>query len=79
MSVWVSLVLVQNGKIRVENPFGWVRRAIEQLREAPITHEIVSTALALDLPYNDPADRFLAATAKVLDLTLVTAISASWV
>jgi PIN domain nuclease of toxin-antitoxin system len=29
--------------------------------------------LALGLPHADPADRFLAATAKVLDLTLVTA------
>jgi PIN domain nuclease of toxin-antitoxin system len=27
----------------------------------------------LPLPQRDPADRFLAATAKVLDLTLVTA------
>jgi PIN domain nuclease of toxin-antitoxin system len=27
----------------------------------------------LGLPHADPADRFLAATAKVLDLTLVTA------
>jgi len=73
VSVWETLVLMQKGKIRVENPFGGVRRAIEQLREAPITQEIVSTGLALDLPHNDPADRYLAATAKVLDLTLVTA------
>ena len=28
---------------------------------------------AVDLPHQDPADRFLAATAKVMDLTLVTA------
>ena len=73
VSVWETLVLMQKRKILVEKPFVWVKRAAEQLREAPLTHEIVSTGLALPLPHADPADRFLAATAKVLDLTLVTA------
>ena len=39
---------------------------------APCTREIVLAAENLDL-HPDPADRFLAATAQVLDLTLVTA------
>jgi PIN domain nuclease of toxin-antitoxin system len=73
VSVWETLVLMQKGRIRVENPFAWVERAAEQLREAPLTHEIVWTGLALPLAHSDPADRFLAATAKVLKLTLVTA------
>jgi PIN domain nuclease of toxin-antitoxin system len=73
ISVWEALTLMQKGRIRVENPFAWVERAGEQLREAPLTREIVSTGLALPLPHADPADRFLAATAKVLKLTLVTA------
>jgi PIN domain nuclease of toxin-antitoxin system len=73
VSIWETLVLMQKGKIRVEKPFVWVKRAAEQLREAPLTHEIVSTGLALPLSHADPADRFLAATAKELDLTLVTA------
>lgn len=73
VSVWEALVLIQKGRIRVESPFAWVQRATEQLREAPLTHEIVSTGLALPLSQADPADRFLAATAKILKLTLVTA------
>jgi len=73
VSVWEALTLMQKGRIRVENPFSWVERAVEQLREAPLTYEIVSTGLALSLMHADPADRFLAATAKVLKLTLVTA------
>ena len=73
MSVWEALVLMQKGRIRVESPFFWVERATQQLREAPLTNEIVSTGLALPLPHADPADRFLAATAKVLKLTLLTA------
>ena len=72
VSVWETIVLMQKGRIRVDNPFAWVERAAEQLREAPLTQEIVRTGLALSLPHADPADRFLAATAKVLNLTLVT-------
>ncbi len=73
VSVWEALALMQKGRIRVENPFAWVERAAEQMREAPLTREIVSVGMALPLAHADPADRFLAATAKVLKLTLVTA------
>jgi PIN domain nuclease of toxin-antitoxin system len=73
VSVWEALVLMQKGRILVDDPFAWVERAAEQLREAPLTREIVRTGLGLPLPHPDPADRFLAATAKVLKLTLMTA------
>jgi len=73
VSVWEALTLMQKGRIRVADPFEWVERAAEQMREAPLTHEIVRMGLAMPLPHADPADRFLAATAKVLKLTFVTA------
>lgn len=73
VSVWEALTLMQKGRIRVEDPFAWVERAAEQMREAPLTHEIVRIGLAMPLPHADPADRFLAATARVLKLTLITA------
>jgi len=73
VSVWEALALMHKGRIRVEDPIAWVERAADQLREAPLTQEIVRTGFALSLPHGDPADRFLAATAKVLKLTLVTA------
>jgi PIN domain nuclease of toxin-antitoxin system len=73
VSVWEALTLMQKGRIRVEDPFAWVDRATEQMREAPLTHEILRVGLGLALQHADPADRFLAATAKVLKLTLVTA------
>ena len=75
VSVWEALALMQKGRIRVADPFAWVERAAEQLREAPLTQEIVRVGLALPLPHHDPAGRFLAGTAKVLKLTLVTADS----
>jgi PIN domain nuclease of toxin-antitoxin system len=43
------------------------------LQEAPLTHEVALAATFVDLPHRDPADRFLAATAAVFDLTLVAA------
>ena len=73
VSVWEALALMQKGRIRMENPVEWVERAADQLQEAPLTQEIVRAAFGLRLPHADPADRFLAATAKVLNLTLVTA------
>jgi PIN domain nuclease of toxin-antitoxin system len=73
VSVWEALALMQKGRIRMENPLAWVERAADQLREAPLTQEIVRMGFTLALPHADPADRFLAATAKVLNLTLVTA------
>ncbi|MGA8540817.1 MAG: type II toxin-antitoxin system VapC family toxin [Terriglobales bacterium] len=72
VSVWEALVQMQKGRIRVDSPYTWIRKYSEQLREAPLSKEIVTTAMALVLPHADPADRFLAGTAKVLDLTLVT-------
>ena len=40
--------------------------------KGPLTHEIALAARELPL-HQDPADRILAATAQVLDLTLATA------
>jgi PIN domain nuclease of toxin-antitoxin system len=42
------------------------------LLEALATHEVAETAELLQM-HRDPADRFIAATAQVLGLTLVTA------
>ena len=41
--------------------------------EAPINLEVAIESRRVNLPHQDPADRFLAATAIIYDLTLVTA------
>jgi PIN domain nuclease of toxin-antitoxin system len=58
-----------------KDPTAWVAEASRAvaLREAPLTHDVTMESRVLDLPHQDPADRFLAATARVYDLTLVTA------
>ena len=42
-------------------------------REAALTHAVALESRRLVLPHHDPVDRFLAASAKVYGLTLVTA------
>jgi len=74
VSTWEALLLNAKGRIRLPaNLSEWLAEATAPLREAPFTHEIVLMAQQLPLLQRDPADRFLVATAQVMDLTLVTA------
>lgn len=76
ISVWEALILVERGRLTVKRPVAeWVEDMVQALprREAPLTHEIAVASRQLKLSHQDPADRFLAATAKVMGLTLVTA------
>lgn len=74
ISVWEAMTLYRKGRIQLPaEPVDWLPLALAGIhREAPLTHEIALAAHQLHL-HGDPADRFLAATAQVLDLTLVTA------
>ncbi len=76
ISVWEAVILVERGRLKVKRPVAeWVEQMVQALprREAPLTHEIAVASRQLKLSHQDPADRFLAATAKVMGLTLVTA------
>jgi PIN domain nuclease of toxin-antitoxin system len=73
VSTWEALML--NAKNRVQLPpdlEAWFTRATSYSQEAPLTHEVAFLAHHLPMPHKDPADRFLAATAKLLGLVLVT-------
>jgi PIN domain nuclease of toxin-antitoxin system len=76
ISIWETLVLAEKGRIVLQpDPASWVRTVLKQLafHEARINHEIAIQSRALKLKQQDPADRFLAATAMVYQLILVTA------
>ena len=74
ISTWEALMLASKKRIRFyENPDKWVEEATSPFCQAPVTHDIVRESHRIKLPQRDPADRFLAATAKVLGLTLATA------
>ncbi len=75
ISVWELSVLLRRGRVRLERGFHeWVETALDRapLREAPVTNYVAMATYDIDLPHRDPAGRFLAATATVFDLTLVT-------
>ena len=76
ISIWEATVLAERGRVVVNAaPAEWVREMVRAIprREAPLTHDIAVASRQLSLPHQDPADRFIAATALVMGLTLVTA------
>lgn len=76
VSVWETLVLIQKGRFEIsDEPRRWIERALAQTGaiEAGLTTEVAVASRFLKLPHDDPADRFLAATALVMGLKLATA------
>jgi PIN domain nuclease of toxin-antitoxin system len=76
ISVWEALLLVELGRVRVTGTAAsFVRGALESAPfiEAPLTLAVAFESRRLALDTADPADRFLAATAAVHELTFVTA------
>lgn len=76
VSVWELRLLHDKGRLKlVPDAVSWINDTLSRLniREAPVTFEVALAISSLNLPHNDPADGFIAATAKVFGLTLVTA------
>ena len=75
ISVWETLVLPEKGRIELNSePIVWVKRYLRSLdfKEARLTYEIAMRSRQIELSHQDPADRFIAATAVELKLTLAT-------
>lgn len=75
ISIWEVGILVQKGRINLSSPIHeWIQDALTQLpiRDAALNFEVARRTQSLDFSHKDPADQFLAATALVYDLTLVT-------
>ncbi len=75
ITLWEAGVLASKKRIRIPGSFEqWSAEVLELLpvREASINMEVARRVHTLDLPHGDPADHFLAATALLFDLTLVT-------
>ena len=78
ISVWEILLLAEKGRVVIKADHEkTIRKMFKKLpfREAVINQEVAIQSRKINLPHQDPADRFLAATAIVYDLTLVTADS----
>ncbi len=75
ITLWEAWLLVEKGRLRVHGAYeDWVEEALETvpMREAAFNFEVAKTVPTLSLPHSDPADHFIAATAMVYDLILVT-------
>jgi len=76
ISVWELIVLWRKKRVLPgEDIETWIPRALRALplQEATITYEVAREVARLQTPHRDPADRFLVATARIFELTLVTA------
>ena len=74
ISLWEATLLAEKGRITLSpNPRAWLREASGSVREVPLTSEVAAASRRLHLDHDDPADRFIVATAKVCGLRLVTA------
>lgn len=76
ITLWETIVLCEKGRIRLDRPpKAWIKDVLGTVpfREAVLNHEIAMRSRDVQLPHQDPADRFIAASAIVYGLTLVTA------
>ena len=76
ISTWEIMILVEKRSVILDAyPEAWLREVFKTIpfKEAPINHEVAIRSRTLGLSHQDPADRFLAASAVVYELTLVTA------
>jgi PIN domain nuclease of toxin-antitoxin system len=76
ISIWEFLILIEKGRITLDSePIPWLNQVVKQLpfKEAPINFQVAKESRFMGLSHNDQADSFLAATALVYNLTLVTA------
>lgn len=76
VSVWELIMLVEKKRLELEKDLhDWVQQSRRELmlQEAPLSWEVADELRFTILKQRDPADRFLVATARVYDLTLVTA------
>ena len=85
ISLWELGVLVDKQRIEIGLPYQkWVDQALADfpVHEAAINFEVSRSVKDLAGLHSDPADRFLAATALVYELTLVTLdsrlVNAAW-
>ena len=75
ISIWETVILAEKRRISLQpNTSEWINLSLQNLetREAVLNHEIAILSREISLSHQDPADRFIAATAIFYKLTLAT-------
>lgn len=76
ISVWETVSLLELGRLQVKgDPWRWLDHILAAgvFRDAAFSRDVAAKCADVRLPYRDPADRQLVASALVHGLTLVTA------
>jgi PIN domain nuclease of toxin-antitoxin system len=75
ISIWEVLLLSEKGRISLQTDTAeWINQSLEALaiQEAPLNRQIAILSRKIELSHQDPADRFIAATAVHYQLHLAT-------
>lgn len=75
ITIWECLLLSEKGRVELlpSAPF-WLDNAVTRIgaKEAALNSAVALRSRVVSMSHQDPADRFLAATAAVYDIPLVT-------
>jgi PIN domain nuclease of toxin-antitoxin system len=75
ITLWETMILAERGKIELHpTPEEWIEEALRSspVKEATLSHAIAVKSRQIELPHQDPADRFIAATAWEYGMILIT-------
>jgi PIN domain nuclease of toxin-antitoxin system len=75
ISIWEVLLLSEKKRIFLQSSATeWINQSLQALfiQEALLNHQIAFLSRQIELPHQDPADRFIAATAVYYQLQLAT-------
>ena len=75
ISIWETLMLIEKGRININGDAEqWLDSALQilEVKEAILNNQIAILSRKIHLPHQDPADRFIVATAIYYDLILAT-------
>jgi len=75
ITTWEIMILAEKGRIELNiEPIAWMESVLNTVpfKQAALNHEVAMKSRSIQLPHQDPADRFIAASAAVYDLILVT-------
>ena len=76
ITLWEIMILAERGRIELHpTPEEWIEEALSRspVKEARLSHAIAVKSRQIELPHQDPADRFIAATAWEYGMILITA------
>ena len=76
ITTWEIIILAEKGRVELnDEPVAWMQNVLNSVpfKQATLNPEVAMQSRLIKFPHQDPADRFIAASAVVYDLVLVTA------